>query len=145
MTSDETSNALEVCLTELDSCRPFFLGLLGERYFVLLVMIIFHLHIPFDSTLSSLAMVGYRSGTRCQTSHSLSGSRPSPQVTPSRTWRWSTAPSRTSTRMPRPPSTSAIPYILSFLPHFHNCCHPDGIVIGLELHAKCARGHQDGL
>eukprot|EP01125_Pyxidicula_operculata_P019749 TRINITY_DN7182_c0_g1_i1.p1 TRINITY_DN7182_c0_g1~~TRINITY_DN7182_c0_g1_i1.p1 ORF type:complete len:1565 (+),score=417.22 TRINITY_DN7182_c0_g1_i1:40-4734(+) len=32
VTSDDTENALELCLTELDSCRPFFIGLLGERY-----------------------------------------------------------------------------------------------------------------
>lgn len=31
VTSEDTQNALELCLTELDQCRPFFLGLLGER------------------------------------------------------------------------------------------------------------------
>uniref|UniRef100_A0A6B2KWF4 NACHT domain-containing protein n=1 Tax=Arcella intermedia TaxID=1963864 RepID=A0A6B2KWF4_9EUKA len=32
VTSEDTANALEVCLGELDSCRPFFIGLLGNRY-----------------------------------------------------------------------------------------------------------------
>lgn len=32
ITEEDTSNALEICLSEVDSCRPFFLGLLGERY-----------------------------------------------------------------------------------------------------------------
>ncbi len=34
MTSEQAENdqALEVCLEEIDKCRPFFLGLLGERY-----------------------------------------------------------------------------------------------------------------
>lgn len=31
VTSEDTQNALELCLTELDQCRPFFLGLLGDR------------------------------------------------------------------------------------------------------------------
>lgn len=32
VTSEDTENALELCLTELDNCRPFFIGLLGNRY-----------------------------------------------------------------------------------------------------------------
>jgi telomerase protein component 1 len=32
ITEEDTSNALEICLSEVDSCRPFFLGLLGDRY-----------------------------------------------------------------------------------------------------------------
>lgn len=28
----DTGNALELCLSELDSCRPFFIGMLGNRY-----------------------------------------------------------------------------------------------------------------
>jgi telomerase protein component 1 len=32
VTEEDTANALELCLTEIDSCRPFFIGLLGDRY-----------------------------------------------------------------------------------------------------------------
>ena len=32
LTSEETSNALSICLNEVDRCRPFFVGLLGGRY-----------------------------------------------------------------------------------------------------------------
>src|SRR2546427_12008060 len=28
----ESGGALDVCLDQIDECRPFFLGLLGERY-----------------------------------------------------------------------------------------------------------------
>jgi len=28
----ETGKALDICLDEIDGCRPFFVGLLGERY-----------------------------------------------------------------------------------------------------------------
>jgi telomerase protein component 1 len=30
--TEDTTNTLELCLTELDNCRPFFIGLLGDRY-----------------------------------------------------------------------------------------------------------------
>eukprot|EP01130_Rhizamoeba_saxonica_P002249 TRINITY_DN12091_c0_g1_i1.p1 TRINITY_DN12091_c0_g1~~TRINITY_DN12091_c0_g1_i1.p1 ORF type:complete len:1481 (-),score=314.78 TRINITY_DN12091_c0_g1_i1:27-4469(-) len=32
VTSDETDNALQLCLSEIDECRPFFIGMLGNRY-----------------------------------------------------------------------------------------------------------------
>ena len=32
VTEEDTQQALEICLTEIDNCRPFFLGLLGKRY-----------------------------------------------------------------------------------------------------------------
>eukprot|EP01129_Flabellula_baltica_P011895 TRINITY_DN5286_c0_g1_i1.p1 TRINITY_DN5286_c0_g1~~TRINITY_DN5286_c0_g1_i1.p1 ORF type:complete len:1465 (-),score=299.18 TRINITY_DN5286_c0_g1_i1:13-4407(-) len=32
VTGEDTENALELCLTEVDSCRPFFIGILGNRY-----------------------------------------------------------------------------------------------------------------
>jgi telomerase protein component 1 len=32
VTEEETQQALEICLGEIDNCRPFFIGLLGRRY-----------------------------------------------------------------------------------------------------------------
>eukprot|EP00727_Mastigamoeba_balamuthi_P007207 m51a1_g3106 putative telomerase protein component 1-like (1777) ;mRNA; r:128486-138813 len=32
VTEENTQQALELCLAEVDSCRPFFVGMLGERY-----------------------------------------------------------------------------------------------------------------
>eukprot|EP01105_Mastigella_eilhardi_P008303 TRINITY_DN2021_c4_g2_i1.p1 TRINITY_DN2021_c4_g2~~TRINITY_DN2021_c4_g2_i1.p1 ORF type:complete len:1404 (-),score=366.79 TRINITY_DN2021_c4_g2_i1:51-4172(-) len=32
VTEEDTGQALEMCLTEIDNCRPFFIGLLGNRY-----------------------------------------------------------------------------------------------------------------
>jgi hypothetical protein len=31
VTEEETQQALEICLGEIDNCRPFFIGLLGRR------------------------------------------------------------------------------------------------------------------
>lgn len=32
VTEEDTQQALEICLAEIDNCRPFFVGLLGRRY-----------------------------------------------------------------------------------------------------------------
>eukprot|EP01119_Soliformovum_irregulare_P012097 TRINITY_DN311_c0_g3_i1.p1 TRINITY_DN311_c0_g3~~TRINITY_DN311_c0_g3_i1.p1 ORF type:complete len:944 (-),score=326.09 TRINITY_DN311_c0_g3_i1:1917-4748(-) len=32
VTEDETDVALEICLSEVENCRPFFIGMLGDRY-----------------------------------------------------------------------------------------------------------------
>jgi hypothetical protein len=34
VTQEQTDNdqALDICLKQIDECRPFFLGILGERY-----------------------------------------------------------------------------------------------------------------
>eukprot|EP01114_Cavostelium_apophysatum_P006997 TRINITY_DN1864_c0_g1_i2.p1 TRINITY_DN1864_c0_g1~~TRINITY_DN1864_c0_g1_i2.p1 ORF type:complete len:1456 (+),score=157.69 TRINITY_DN1864_c0_g1_i2:62-4429(+) len=32
VTEEDTQNALEICLLEIENCRPFFIGLLGSRY-----------------------------------------------------------------------------------------------------------------